>query len=173
MRTEVERPPDPQSFAGLGSHERCRRSGAQGVQVGEQVGFGAGAMLEVDDHPVEPGAADQLGRDGRAEPGEGAEQGLAGLQSRVEVDDAGGGHHPGWVGHSGMMPARTDARSVGARCRGSDPVPYGPLTSPLVSTTSRFRPVMTSSSCMTSSSIRGSLIPVMYQGEPLSARIMP
>ena len=48
-----------------------------------------------------------------------------------------------------------------------------PLTKPDVSTTSRSRPVMSSSSCRTSSSNRASLMPLMYQGEPLSARIIP
>jgi hypothetical protein len=50
---------------------------------------------------------------------------------------------------------------------------YGPLTRPLVSTTSRLEPVKTSSSWSTSSSKRGSLAPETYQGDPLSARIIP
>ena len=40
VRAEVERPPDPQSLAGLRSDERGGRRGAQRVEVGEQVGFG-------------------------------------------------------------------------------------------------------------------------------------
>ena len=173
VRAEVERPPDPQSLAGLGSHESGGDRGAQCVKVGQQVGLGPGAVLEIDDHPVEPGAADELGRHRRAEPGEGPEQGLTGLQSRVKVDDARDGYRRRCLGHARMMPARAAARSVRAHRSGFGSAVYGPLTSPVVSTTSRLRPVMTSSSCMTSSSIRGSLIPVMYHGEPLSARIIP
>ena len=115
VRTEVEGPPDPQSFAGLGPDERGGRRGTQGVEVGQQVGFGPDAVLEVDDHPVEPGAADELGRHRRAEPGKRPEQRLTRLQSGVEVDDARNRRRRGCLGHGRMMPARAAARSAEAR----------------------------------------------------------
>ena len=72
--------------------------------------------------------------------------------------------------------SHTSRTRLGGRCRGiarrSCPG-YGPLTSPVVSTTSRSAPVNRSSSWRTSSSKRGSLMPDTYQGEPLSARIIP
>ena len=80
VRAEVERPADPQPLAGLGPDEGGGRRRAHRVEVGQQVGLGAGAVLEVDDQPVEAGAGHDLGRHRRAEPGEGAVQGLAGLR---------------------------------------------------------------------------------------------
>ena len=131
---------------------RGRRRGAHRVEVGEQVRFGRAAVLEVDDQPVEPGAGQDLGRDRRRRPWRRRRQGLAGLQPGAEVDEAGDGRQGGLVGH-----ATHDACRHG-RARGAAR-PTGTLTSPLVSTTSRSRPVMTSSSCRTSSSKRGSLHP--------------
>ena len=166
VRTEVERAADAQSFARLRPDQGGGRCRAHRVEAGQQVGFGAGAVLEVDDQPVEAGAGHDLGRDRRPEPGERAVQRLPGSESGVEVDDTRDGRHGGLVCHGVMMPGRrSPVRAM--------PAVQGPLTSPVVSTTSRSRPVMTSSSCMTSSSKCGSLAPVMYQGDPLSARIIP
>ena len=139
------------------------------VEAGQEIRFGPGAVLEVDDQPVEAGAGHDLGGDRRSEHGEGAVERLAGGESGVEVDDP----RDGRQGGRSVMP--NDARSPGeGQAAGAvAALDQGPLTSPVVSTTSRSRPVMTSSSCITSSSKRGSLTPVMYQGEPLSARIIP
>ena len=67
------------------------------------------------------------------------------------------------IGH-GANDAPAAARTPPAS--GCDPV-RSPLTSPFVLTTSRSRPVMTSSSCMTSSSKRGSLAPGDVPGRPV------
>ena len=98
VRAEVERPADPQPLAGLRPDEGGRRRRAHRVEDGQQVRFGAGAVLEVEDQPVEAGPGHELGRDGRAEPGEGAVQRLAGGESGVEVDDARDGRR----GRSGL-----------------------------------------------------------------------
>ena len=71
------------------------------------------------------------------------------------------------AGHRAATTRRRDAVA-----RTSD-AGYGPLTRPVVSTTSRSEPLNRSSSWRTSSSKRGSLAPETYQGEPLSARIIP
>ena len=169
---EVERPTDPQPLPGLRPDERGRGRRPGRVELAEQVGLGAGAVLEVDDQPVEPGPGDQLGRHRRPEPDERAIQGLAGTKPVAEVDETGDGRGGELICHDAMMPGRRAARDTSGDGV-TPPAIYGPLTSPVVSTTSRSRPVTTSSSCMTSSSKSGLLAPVMYQGDPLSARIIP
>jgi len=61
VRPEVERAADPQPFAGLGSDERGGPRGTDGVELPEQLGFGPGAVFEVDDEPVEAGARHHFG----------------------------------------------------------------------------------------------------------------
>ena len=146
--------PTRRRSADCGADDGRHRRRLDRVEQGEQVRLGRRTVLEVEDDPVEAGLAAQLGREGRCEVGEHADERFAGMDPALEV------------GHGVMMPGPRRRPAQGC-------ARYGPLRNVDVSTTSRFRPVMTSSSCMTSSSMRGSLAPVMYQGDPLSARIIP
>ena len=96
VRTEVERAPDPQPLARGRADDRRGARAAHRVEVGQQLRFGRAAVLEVDDQPVEAGAGQDLGGDRRADHGERAVDGLAGLQPDVEIDDAGDGRRAGW-----------------------------------------------------------------------------
>ena len=62
---------------------------AHRVEVGEQLRLGPDAVLEVDDQPVEPGPRQELRGERRAERGERAVEGLAGLEPTAKVDEAG------------------------------------------------------------------------------------
>ena len=109
VRPEIERPTDPQPLPGLRPDERSRGRRPGRVELAEQVGLGAGAVLEVDHQPVEPGPGDQLGRDRRPEPDERAEQRLAGAEPVAEVDEAGDGRGGELICHDAMMPGRRSA----------------------------------------------------------------
>ena len=80
VRTEVEGTTDAQPLARLRPDKGGGRCRAHRVEVGQQVGFGAGAVLEVDDQPVEAGAGHDLGRHRRSEAGERAVQRLPGSE---------------------------------------------------------------------------------------------
>ena len=62
LGAKVQGPPDAQPRGFLDAHECRRRGGLQGVDPCQQVGLGQRAVLEVEDDPVEPGAAHQLRR---------------------------------------------------------------------------------------------------------------
>ena len=84
---------------------------AHGVEVRQEVGLGHGAVLEVDDQPVEAGTGQDLGRDRRSEGRERAVQRLAGLEAAAQVEEAGNGREArGLCRHGGMMRRATTAR---------------------------------------------------------------
>ncbi len=51
----------------------------------QQVGLGQRAVLEIEERPVEAGPTQDLGRDRRGQPGEGAERHLAGEDTASQV----------------------------------------------------------------------------------------
>ena len=83
------------------------------VQLGQQVGLGPAAVLEVEQEPVQPRAPGRLDGDGRAQPEEGADQQVAGQDARAERGRVGHGRDlrtgrgvPGWAVASGLGEAR-------------------------------------------------------------------
>ncbi len=115
----VEDPRDPQPVAPLDADERGRSGRPERVQLSEDRGLGGHPVLCVDDDPIEPGTPARLRDDRRAGGQPGAEGGLAAEHTFTK-----GRHVP-------MM--TIPAPVVVERPRPG----YGPLTSPLVSTTSR------------------------------------
>ena len=61
---EVERAADAQPLGARRADDRGHRRGLDGVQHAQQVGLGRLAVLEVEDDPVEAGAADAVRRPG-------------------------------------------------------------------------------------------------------------
>jgi hypothetical protein len=60
---EIERPPDPEPLTRLRADDGGGAGRAHRVEVCEQLRFGPGTVLEVDDQPVEAGPGDDLGRE--------------------------------------------------------------------------------------------------------------
>ncbi len=101
-----------------------------------------------------------LGRAGRAHP----------AASQPEVP---GHHRGGWLDLRRIARRRRRPGSPVRFSPGTSRAGYRPLRRLLVSTTSKSRPLMPWRVWSASSSQRASGAPVTYQGEPLSARIMP
>jgi hypothetical protein len=59
---QVERAPDAQALRRRRAHDRDHGCGSDGVEERQQVGFGRGAMLEIEHDPVEARPTAQLRR---------------------------------------------------------------------------------------------------------------
>jgi hypothetical protein len=82
-RSKVERPPDPEPLAGLRPDDR-RRVVADRVELAHQLRLRAGAVLEIDDQPVEAGPGQELRVDRRAAADERPEERLTSEDPRPE-----------------------------------------------------------------------------------------
>ncbi|MNL68495.1 hypothetical protein D3C87_1932300 [compost metagenome] len=85
LGTHVEHAVNALAFRTFHAYNRGRGRVFERLQLVKHVLFGAGAMFQVDEHPVEPGQSDDLGGEGAACIEPAAVQGFPVLQSFFQV----------------------------------------------------------------------------------------
>ena len=83
-RAGVEHPPGPDAFRALDAHDHRHVVRGGGQQLTDERVLAAGAVLEVEQQPVEAGQRAGLRRQGRAEVEERAEGDLAGAETAAQ-----------------------------------------------------------------------------------------
>ncbi len=86
--------PDADALTGLDAYEGCGAGASMAMIIGTRSDFVGGAVLQVDQHPVEPGACHDLGAVGRGAEQEHAEDGLVGEDAAAQCVSRGCG--PFW-----------------------------------------------------------------------------